>query len=139
MLEDGWYVAAHLYTEDGTYYGAEWGFTKFYAGEVPTSYYTLPRNTITSLAQMLYFELEETDGEFSLDFGDVQEYGKDETYKFYGSVDEFELSIDINPLKAPFIFYNNGHIDYHFRGSLDSYARTAIRSQVLSRHQTAFS
>jgi len=128
MLEDGWYVTAHLYTEDGTYYGAEWGFTKLYTGEVPTTqsnFILYTPEKYHHVAQMLDFELEETDGEFSLDFGDVQGYGKDETYKFYGSVDEFELSIDINPLKAPFIFYNNGHIDYHFRGSLDSYARTA--------------
>lgn len=128
MLEDGWYVAAHLYTEDGTYYGAEWGFTKYYTGEIPTTQsnfilYTPER--LHHISQILDSKLEETDGEFSLDFGDVQGYGKNETYKFYGSVDGFTLEIDIQPLKAPFVFYENGHIDYHFGGSLDTYARTA--------------
>ena len=128
MLEDGWYLAAHLYTEDGTYYGAEWGFTKLYTGEVPTTqsnFILYTPEKLHHVAQMLDNQLEETDGEFSLDFGDVQGYGKDGTYNFYGSVDDFELRIDVQPLKAPFIYYEDGHIDYHFGGSLHNYAYTA--------------
>ena len=49
--------------------------------------------------------------------------GKDEKYQVYGEVDEFSLSLDLTPTKAPCIYYGDGRYEFSFGGYMDYFAQ----------------
>lgn len=127
MYEESWFSLVQLFTEDGTHYAAQWAFSKEYTYQTPTmhsSFILYTPEKFQYITQSIDQEIEEKDGEFYLDYGDTRASGKDEKYNFYGKVDDFTLDINIKPLKAPFLYYGDGRIDYHFGGYVQTYARS---------------
>lgn len=126
MLEEWWYWIVHLFTDDGTYYSAQWAFVKDHPQETPrmqSNFVLFTPESMKYITQIISKEIEEVDGEFSLDYGDAQAYGKDGKHEVFGRVEDATLRLYTNPVKAPFLYYEDGHKEYHFGGYLNYYCR----------------
>lgn len=125
MYDEWWYWIAHLQKEDGTYLSGQWAFVKHHITETPRMEYSfiLFTDKMRYITRLKSQEIEEVDGEFSLDYGDAKAFGKDEKYQVYGEVDDISLSINVTPLKAPFLYYGNGRLNFQYGGYMDYYSR----------------
>jgi predicted secreted hydrolase len=125
-LEEWWFASLQIYSEIGTHYAAQWSFVKEDFEDIPSiqlsfAFYDPKKFKYTTRIKQQ--KLQEVNGEFSLNFGDARGFGKNGTYSFYGSIDDTTLEVQLEPIKAPFLYFDDGSLEPYYGGYIQYYCQ----------------
>lgn len=125
-LEEWWFANLQIYSEIGTHYAAQWAFVKQQLQDIPSiqlSFAFYDPDQFKYITRTKQQNLQVTNGEFSLNFGDARGFGKNGTYDFYGHIENITLQVHLEPIKAPFLYFDNGRLEPYYGGYIQYYCQ----------------